>query len=315
MHKGVKMRHFLTLNDLSKDEIIEILQIAKDIKKEALNRDYKPYLKDQFLAMIFEKSSTRTRVSFEVGMQQLGGKALFLSNKDIQLGRGEPVKDTARVLGGMVDMIMARVYKQSDLEELAKYSGLPVINGLSDDFHPVQLMADLLTLQELGLDINNMKVAYIGDGNNMANSWLMAASKLGFELFVATPKGYEPPQWVINIAQENAKISRAKITITNDPKLACNGASVVTTDTWISMGQEDEKAKRVADFAGFCVDDAMMSLAAPKAKFLHCLPAYRDYEVSQNLFEAHADEVFAEAHNRLHAQKGVMVWCDRMRNE
>lgn len=309
------MRHFLTLNDISKDEILDILQIAKDIKKEALNKEYKPYLKDQFLAMIFEKSSTRTRVSFEVGMQQLGGKALFLSNKDIQLGRGEPIKDTARVLGGMVDMIMARVYKQSDLEELAKFSNLPVINGLSDDFHPVQLMADLLTLDELGVDITSMKVAYVGDGNNMTNSWLMAASKLGFELRVATPKGYEAPKWVVDIALQNAKQSGAIIKIGNNPKEAINNADVVTTDTWVSMGQEDEKAKRVAEFNGFCVDKDMMNLAAPKAKFLHCLPAYRGYEVSEDIFELHADEIFAEAHNRLHAQKGVMVWCDRMRNE
>lgn len=309
------MRHFLTLNDISKDEILDILNIAKDIKKEALNKEYKPYLKDQFLAMIFEKSSTRTRVSFEVGIQQLGGKALFLSSRDIQLGRGEPIKDTARVLGGMVDMIMARVYKQSDLVELAKFSGVPVINGLSDDFHPVQLMADLLTLDELGLDIQNMKVAYIGDGNNMTNSWLMAASKLGFELRIATPKGYEVPQWVKSIALENTKSSGAIIQISNDPKEAINGVDVVTTDTWVSMGQENEKAKKVADFAGFCVDESMMSLAKDKAVFLHCLPAYRGYEVSDGVFEAHADEIFKEAHNRLHAQKGVMVWCDRMRDE
>ena len=309
------MRHFLTLNDISKDEILDILNIAKDIKKEALNKEYKPYLKDQFLAMIFEKSSTRTRVSFEVGIQQLGGKALFLSSRDIQLGRGEPIKDTARVLGGMVDMIMARVYKQSDLVELAKFSGVPVINGLSDDFHPVQLMADLLTLDELGLNIQNMKVAYVGDGNNMTNSWLMAASKLGFELRIATPKGYEIPQWVKNIVLENAKSSGAIIQIGNDPKEAISGVDVVTTDTWVSMGQEDEKAKKIADFARFCVDKSMMSLAKDGAVFLHCLPAYRGYEVSEEIFETHADEIFREAHNRLHAQKGVMVWCDRMRYE
>lgn len=309
------MRHFLTLNDISKDEIFDILNIAKDIKKEALNKEYKPYLKDQFLAMIFEKSSTRTRVSFEVGIQQLGGKALFLSSRDIQLGRGEPIQDTARVLGGMVDMIMARVYKQSDLVELAKFSGVPVINGLSDDFHPVQLMADLLTLDELGLDIQNMKVAYVGDGNNMTNSWLMAASKLGFELRIATPKGYEVPQWVKSIALENAKSSGAIIQIDNDPKEAISGVDVVTTDTWVSMGQEDEKAKKIGDFTGFCVDKSMMSLAKDGAVFLHCLPAYRGYEVSEEVFESHADEIFREAHNRLHAQKGVMVWCDRMRYE
>ncbi|CUU71312.1 ornithine carbamoyltransferase [Campylobacter hyointestinalis subsp. hyointestinalis] len=309
------MRHFLTLNDFSKDEILDILNLAAEIKKEAKSKNYISYLKDQTLAMIFEKSSTRTRVSFEVGIHQLGGKGLFLSSRDIQLGRGEPVKDTARVLGRMVDMIMARVYKQSDLVELAKFSGVPVINGLSDDFHPVQLMADLLTLSELGLNLQTMKVAYIGDGNNMTNSWLMTASKLGFELRVATPKGYEVPQWVLDIAEKNAKISGANLIITNDPKVAVSGADVVTTDTWVSMGQEDEKEKRIKDFAGYCVDDAMMSLAAKDAKFLHCLPAYRGYEVSGSVFEAHAEEIFSEAENRLHAQKGVMVWCDRKRYE
>lgn len=309
------MRHFLTLNDFSKDEILDILNLAAKIKKEAKSKNYISYLKDQTLAMIFEKSSTRTRVSFEVGIHQLGGKGLFLSSRDIQLGRGEPIKDTARVLGRMVDMIMARVYKQSDLEEFAKFSGVPVINGLSDDFHPVQLMADLLTLSELGLNLQTMKVAYIGDGNNMANSWLMAASKLGFELRVATPKGYEVPQWVLDKAEKNAKISGANLIITNDPKVAISGADVVTTDTWVSMGQEDEKEKRIKDFAGYCVDDAMMSLAAKDAKFLHCLPAYRGYEVSGSVFEAHAEEIFSEAENRLHAQKGVMVWCDRKRYE
>lgn len=309
------MRHFLTLNDFSKDEILDILNLAAKIKKEAKSKNYISYLKDQTLAMIFEKSSTRTRVSFEVGIHQLGGKGLFLSSRDIQLGRGEPIKDTARVLGRMVDMIMARVYKQSDLEEFAKFSGVPVINGLSDDFHPVQLMADLLTLSELGLNLQTMKVAYIGDGNNMANSWLMAASKLGFELRVATPKGYEVPQWVLDKAEKNAKISGANLIITNDPKVAVSGADVVTTDTWVSMGQEDEKEKRIKDFAGYCVDDAMMSLAAKDAKFLHCLPAYRGYEVSGSVFEAHAEEIFSEAENRLHAQKGVMVWCDRKRYE
>ncbi|WP_419251303.1 ornithine carbamoyltransferase [Campylobacter fetus] len=309
------MRHFLTLNDLDKNEILDILSLAKDIKKEAKSRNYISYLKDQTLAMIFEKSSTRTRVSFEVGIHQLGGKGLFLSSRDIQLGRGEPVKDTARVLGRMVDMIMARVYKQSDLEELAKFSGVPVINGLSDDFHPVQLMSDLLTLSELGLNLQTMKVAYVGDGNNMTNSWLMAASKLGFELRVATPKGYEVPQWVLDIAKQNSKISCANLIITDNPKAAISGADVVTTDTWVSMGQEDEKEKRINDFAGYCVDDDMMSLAAKDAKFLHCLPAYRGYEVSEAVFEAHAGEIFSEAENRLHAQKAVMVWCARKRYE
>jgi len=307
------MRHFLTLNDFSKDEIIEILNLAFKIKKEAKARNFKPYLKDQKLAMIFEKSSTRTRVSFDVGMNELGGHALFLSSRDIQLGRGEPIKDTARVISRMCDLIMARVNRHETLIELAEFSRVPVINGLSDKFHPVQLMADLMTIVERGIETPKIKAAYVGDGNNMAHSWLMLASKLGFELRVATPVGYEADPQILAQAQENAKISGAKILITNDIKEAVAGANVVTTDTWVSMGQEAEKERRIRDFAGFCVDEGLMALAGSGAIFLHCLPAYRGYEVSEAVFEAHADEIFAEAENRLHAQKGVMVWLDQKR--
>ncbi|WP_170000299.1 ornithine carbamoyltransferase [Campylobacter sp. RM9328] len=307
------MRHFLTLNDFSKEEIIEILNLAIEIKKEAKDKNYKPYLKEQSLAMIFEKSSTRTRVSFDVGMYQLGGHAMFLSSNDIQIGRGEPIKDTARVISGMCDMAMLRVNRHETLEEFAKFSKIPVINGLSDKFHPVQLMADMLTMIECGLKVEEVKAAYVGDGNNMTHSWLMLASKLGFEFRVATPKGYEVDAEILAAAQENAKISGAKIIITNDIKEAISGANVVTTDTWVSMGQEAEKEKRIKEFAGFCVDSELMKLADKKAIFLHCLPAYRGYEVSEEVFEAHADEIFAEAENRLHAQKGVMVWLDRHR--
>ncbi|WP_298082504.1 ornithine carbamoyltransferase [uncultured Campylobacter sp.] len=305
------MRHFLTLNDFSKDEIIEILNLAFEIKKEAKARNFKPYLKDQKLAMIFEKSSTRTRVSFDVGMNELGGHALFLSSRDIQLGRGEPIKDTARVISRMCDLIMARVNRHETLIELAEFSRVPVINGLSDKFHPVQLMADLMTIVERGIETPKIKAAYVGDGNNMAHSWLMLASKLGFELRVATPVGYEADPQILAQAQENAKISGAKILITNDIREAARGANVVTTDTWVSMGQEGEKEQRIRDFAGFCVDESLMALAGSGAIFLHCLPAYRGYEVSEAVFEAHADEIFAEAENRLHAQKGVMVWLDQ----
>ena len=305
------MRHFLTLNDFSKDEIIEILNLGLQIKKEAKARDFKPYLKDQKLAMIFEKSSTRTRVSFDVGMNELGGHALFLSSSDIQIGRGEPIKDTARVISRMCDLIMARVNRHETLEEFAKFSRVPVINGLSDKFHPVQLMADYLTMLEF--DAGGC-VAYVGDGNNMAHSWLMLASKLGLELRIATPAGYEPDGEILNLAMKNAQISGAKIYLTHNVKEAVSGADVVTTDTWVSMGQEAEKEKRLRDFAGFCVDENLMKLATSGAIFLHCLPAYRGYEVSEAVFEAHADEIFAEAENRLHAQKGVMVWLDRQRN-
>lgn len=304
------MRHFLTLDDFSKDEILQMINLAGKIKKEAKVREFKPYLKDQTLAMIFEKSSTRTRVSFEVGMYQLGGHALFLSANDLQIGRGEPIKDTARVISSMCDMAMLRVNRHETLEEFAKFSQNPVINGLSDKFHPVQLMADYLTMMERG---SGEKVAYIGDGNNMAHSWLMLASKLGLELRIATPKGYEPDAKILEKAQQNAKISGAKIYLSNEPKEAVVGADVVTTDTWVSMGQEAEKEKRLREFAGFCVDENLMSLAAKNAIFLHCLPAYRGYEVSEAVFEAHADEIFSEAQNRLHAQKGVMVWLNDKR--
>lgn len=306
------MRHFLSFDDFTKEEILEILKLGAEIKKEAKSGEFKPYLKNQTLAMIFEKSSTRTRVSFETGMYQLGGQAMFLSSRDIQLGRGEPIRDTARVISKMVDMAMLRVYKQSDLVEFAKFSDVPVINGLSDNIHPVQLMADYMTMQELGKE---GIVAYIGDGNNMAHSWISLASILGFELMVATPKGYEADHKIIEKALENAKTSGAKIHFTNDPKEAIEGVEVVATDTWISMGQEDEKDRKIKQFEGFCVKTSMMNLAKKDAIFLHCLPAYRGYEVSENVFEKHANEVFLEAENRLHAQKGIMVWLDRQRKK
>lgn len=308
------MRHFLTLKDFTKEEILEIIELAVKIKKQTKKGKFKPYLKDQTLGMIFEKSSTRTRVSFEVGIHQLGGKGLFLSSNDLQLGRGEPMKDTARVISRMVDMVMIRTFAQSTLEEFAAYSKVPVISGLSDSYHPVQLMADYMTMVEHEKNIAPI-VAYVGDGNNMTHSWLMMAAKLGFELRVATPKGYEVDAKILEDALAFAKESGAVIKIGHDPKKAIKGASVVTTDTWVSMGQEAEKAKRVADFHGFMVDEKMMTLAQSGAMFLHCLPAYRGYEVSEEVFEAHADEIFDEAENRLHAQKAVMVWLDRNRNK
>ncbi len=309
------MRHFLWLIDYSKKEIKEIIELGFKIKKETKNKIFKPYLKYKQLAMIFEKSSTRTRVSFEVGINQLGGNGIFLSSRDIQLGRGEPVKDTARVISSMVDLIMIRTFGQDRLEEFAKYSRVPVINGLTDLCHPVQLLADLMTMIEFKkFDFENPKktiVAYIGDGNNMANSWAILASKLGFELRIATPKGYEIDEEIKNKALLIAKESGAKLIFTNDPKEAVKDADVVTTDTWVSMGQEDEKEKRVRDFKGFEVDSELMSLAKKDALFLHCLPAYRGYEVSEEVFEKHSKEIFQEAENRLHAQKGLMVWLMR----
>ncbi len=306
------MRHFLTLRDFTKEEILEIVDIGLEIKKNLKAGIYKEELKNQTLAMIFEKSSTRTRVSFEAGMFQLGGHALFLSNRDIHLGRGEPVKDTARVISSMCDMVMIRTFEHSMIEEFASFSKVPVINGLTDSFHPVQLLADYMTLVEYGMQ-HNLVAAYVGDGNNMTHSWMMLAAKLGFDLRVATPKGYEVDQDVLQTALNIAKDSGAKITFGNDPKEAVQGATVVTTDTWASMGQEDEKEQRIKDFKGYMVDEAMMSLAASDAKFLHCLPAYRGQEVSEALLEKHSEIVFNEAENRLHAQKGLMVWLNKQK--
>jgi len=303
------VRHFLTLRDYSKEEILEIIELGLKIKKEFKAKAQPPYLKGQTLSMIFEKSSTRTRVSFESGVFQLGGHGLFLSNKDIQLGRGEPVKDTARVISSMTDMVMIRTFEHSRLEEFASFSAVPVINGLTDTYHPVQLLADYMTMIEHGMHKDPV-VAYVGDGNNMTHSWMMLASKLGFELRIATPKGYEVDETVMQDALEFCKESGGMIVVTNDPKEAIEGATVVTTDTWASMGQEAEKEERAKAFAGYMVDDTMMGLAQENAVFLHCLPAYRGQEVSEELLEGPRSLIFEEAENRLHAQKGLMVWLD-----
>ena len=309
------MRHFLWLVDFNKEEIKEIIDLAIQIKKETKVGVFKPYLKHNQLAMIFEKSSTRTRVSFEVGINQLGGNGLFLSSRDIQLGRGEPLKDTARVISRMVDLIMIRTFGQERLEEFAKYSKVPVINGLTDLCHPVQLLADLLTMIEFEKfnfeNPKNTKVAYIGDGNNMAHSWVILASKLGFDINIATPKGYEIDEKIKEIALNEAKNSEAIIEFTNDPKIAIKDVDVVVTDTWVSMGQEEEKEKRIKDFEGYQINTDLMSLAKKDAIFMHCLPAYRGYEVSEEVFEKYADVIFTEAENRLHAQKGLMVWLKK----
>lgn len=307
------MRHFLTLADFSKEELLEMIALAQKIKAQTKQRKFVPYMENQTLGMIFEKSSTRTRVSFETGIYQLGGIGLFLSSNDIQLGRGEPMKDTARVISRMVDMVMIRTFEHSKLEEFAKYSKVPVINGLTDDYHPVQLMTDYLTMLEFGKE--NPVVAYVGDGNNMTHSWLMLAAIMGFELRVATPKGYECDPAIVARAQTLAAQNGGKLIFGNDPKEAVRDTDVVTTDTWISMGQEDEKETKLKAFDGYIVDEAMMSLAKEDAIFLHCLPAYRGYEVSEEVFEKHAEVIFTEAENRLHAQKGIMVWLDSHRND
>jgi ornithine carbamoyltransferase len=306
------LRHFLTLKDFTKEEILEIVEIGINIKENLKSKIYKKELENQTLGMIFEKSSTRTRVSFETGMFQLGGHALFLSNRDIHLGRGEPVKDTARVISSMCNMVMIRTFEHSMIEEFASYSKVPVINGLTDSYHPVQLLADYMTLVEHSAS-EHIVCAYIGDGNNMTHSWMMLAAKLGFELRIATPRGYEVNEEILQETLIIAKESGAVIKTMNDPKEAVKGATVVTTDTWTSMGQEEEKEERIQTFKGFMVDEKMMLLAAKDAKFLHCLPAYRGLEVSEVVFEKHSNIIFNEAENRLHAQKGLMVWLDKHR--
>ena len=306
------MRHFLTLADFSKEEILEILTLAKTLKNEVKSGIYSNPLAHKTLGMIFEKNSTRTRVSFETGIYQLGGNGIFLSSNDTQLGRGEPIKDTARVLSSMVDLVMMRTHEHSHLEEFAAYSNVPVINGLSDDFHPMQLLADFMTMQECGKDKNPI-VAYIGDGNNMAHSWLMLAAKLGFTLRIASPKDYKVSQNILQKAESFAKISGAKILLSENPKEAILGADVVTTDAWVSMGQEEQKEARKKAFQEYCVDSELMKLAKQDAIFLHCLPAYRGQEVSEEVLESEQSKIFQEAENRLHAQKGVMVWLHQNR--
>ena len=293
-------RHFLAIPDLETDHLYALLDLAHRLKSG--EEKGKP-LAGKTLGMIFQKSSTRTRVSFEAGMYQLGGHAMFLSARDLQLGRGEPIKDTARVLSRYLDGIMIRTFDQNDLVELAHYGTIPVINGLTDLLHPCQVMADVMTIQEaFGRDLAGKKVAWIGDGNNMANSWLNAAYRFGLEVRIATPKGYEPDQEIFERAR-----TAATVMLTHDPAEAADGADVVTTDVWASMGQEEEQEKRVRDFRGFQVDDGIMEAAGDDAIFLHCLPAHRGEEVSESVFEGPRSRVFDEAENRLHAQKAIMI--------
>jgi ornithine carbamoyltransferase len=293
-------RDFLAIPDLSRDELYDVLDLAADLKSGKYTD--RP-LTGKTLAMIFTKSSTRTRVSFEVGAFQLGGHALFLSARDIQLGRGEPIRDTARVLSRYVDGIMIRTFDHADVEELARFGTVPVINGLTDLLHPCQIMADLQTIREnLGSDLSAVKVAWVGDGNNMANSWLNAAYRLGFELRLAVPEGYEPNAEILERAR-----GEASIMITRDPREAVEGADVVNTDVWTSMGQEEEAAIRAAAFTGYCVDDELMNRASDRSIFLHCLPAHRGEEVTDSVIEGLRSRVFDEAENRLHVQKAIMV--------
>lgn len=297
------MKHLLKLLDLSKEEIIGILNLADQLKYENKNGIEHKLLKGKTLGMIFQKSSTRTRVSFETGMYQLGGQALFLSNRDLQIGRGEPVQDTARVLSRYIDGIMIRTFEQKEVEDLAKYGSIPVINGLTDFCHPCQVLADLMTIRERKGRLEGLKLTYIGDGNNMANSLIVGGLKVGMTVAIACPDDYQPDPGVLEFAKEYGD----KFIMTSDIQAAAKDADVLYTDVWTSMGEEAESEKRKKAFAGYQINDAVMAVAKSDAMVQHCLPAHREEEITAKVFEAHADEIFDEAENRLHAQKAVMV--------
>lgn len=296
------MNDLLKLLDLSKEEILELLDLADQLKYETKNNIEHHHLKGKTLGMIFEKSSTRTRVSFETGIYQLGGMGLFLSSNDIQLGRGESIEDTAKVLSRYLDGIMIRTFKQSDVEDLAKYADIPIINGLTDDYHPCQVLADLMTIREQKGNLEGLKLAFIGDGNNMANSLIVGGLKVGMKVTVATPSGYEPLKEVLDFAKNNENF-----VLTDDIEEAVKNADVVITDVWTSMGQEEETQKRKIAFEKYQVNENLMSLANENAMVQHCLPAHKGEEISKETFDKHAEVIYDEAENRLHAQKAVMV--------
>lgn len=297
------MKHLLKMMDLSGEEIVELLNLADQLKYEQKHGIAHAQLKGQTLGMIFQKSSTRTRVSFEVGMSQLGGSALFLSSRDLQIGRGEPIEDTARVLSRYLDGIMIRTFAQQEAEDLARYGSIPIINGLTDFAHPCQVLADLMTVREYKGKLEGVKLCYIGDGNNMANSLIVGALKVGMQVSVATPRGFRPDCTVLEFAKEYGKA----FSLTDDPKEAAADAQAVFTDVWASMGQEEEAELRRTAFAGYQINDALLKGCAPDVMVQHCLPAHRGEEITAEVLEAHANEIFDEAENRLHAQKAVMV--------
>lgn len=297
------MKHLLKLLDLSEKEILDLLNLADQLKYEKKHGIAHKRLEGQTLGMIFEKSSTRTRVSFEVGMYELGGQALFLSSRDLQIGRGEPIEDTARVLSRYLDGIMIRTYKQSDVENLAKYGSIPIINGLTDFAHPCQVLADLMTIREFKGLLKGLKVCFIGDGNNMANSLIVGCLKVGMSFSIACPKDYQPDDSVLEFAKGYGE----KFVMTDDIYTAVKDADVLITDVWASMGQEEEKKIREKAFKGYQINKEVLTHAKSDAMVLHCLPAHREEEITAEVFEAHASEIFEEAENRIHAQKAVMV--------
>jgi ornithine carbamoyltransferase len=294
-------KHFLTILDIPRDEVKQVVLRAKEMKDAKVRTDL---LDGKTLLLIFEKASTRTRVSFEVGVRQLGGDPVFIAARDSQLGRSEPLKDTARVLSRYADGLIVRTFGQEKLETLVDYGDIPVVNALTDEYHPCQVMADVLTMFERTPDLDKVKVAWVGDGNNMAHSFINGAAAFGYELRLACPEGYRPDAAIL----DRAVSLGAKITLTDDPKKAVAGADYVNTDVWASMGQEEEQKKREAAFAGYMVDESLMGLAAPNASFMHCLPAHRGEEVSEGVFESTASIVWDQAENRLHAQKAILEW-------
>ena len=298
------MEHLLTLEQLSKEEILDILNLADQLKFQKKNGIAHPILQGKTLGMIFQKSSTRTRVSFEVGMHELGGQALFLSSRDLQIGRGEPVQDTARVLSRYLDGIMIRTFAQKEVEDLAKYGSIPVVNALTDYCHPCQVLADLMTIREFKGGFEGLKATFIGDGNNMANSIIVGCLRLGMKVSIASPKGYEVCQHIIDFAHNEYP---GMFEMTNDPLTAAMNADVVFTDVYASMGQESEAEARLKAFKGFQVNSELMAVTNKGCMVQHCLPAHREEEITNEVFEAHADEIFEEAENRLHAQKAVLV--------
>lgn len=300
-------KDLLKMNDLSKEEIFDILNLADQLKYEKKHNITHHHLKGKSLGMIFEKSSTRTRVSFETGMFQLGGNALFLSSSDLQIGRGEPICDTAKVLSRYLDGIMIRTFKQEEVQTLAENSSIPIINGLTDDEHPCQVLADLMTIREYKNSFDGLKVCYIGDGNNMANSLIVGCLKVGMNFSIASPKDYTITDEYITLANEIADKSKVNFTLTTSPKEAIKDADIVITDVWASMGQESEAQKRIKDFNGYCITPQLMKGAKEDAIVLHCLPAHREEEISTEVFEKHQSSIFDEAENRLHAQKAVLV--------
>ena len=295
------IKHFINFDDLSLKELQGIIDQAISLKKEHKSGQINDTLKNKTLAMIFDKSSTRTRVSFEAGMTQLGGQSLFLSEKDIQLGRGEPITDSAIVISSMVDAVMLRLSSHEDIIEFSKHSSKPVINALSDQSHPCQILADLMTYQEMNGSIKNKKIAWIGDGCNVCQTYMQAAGIFDFELSIATPKGYEPSELFIENYKKN-------INFYSDPLIACKNADIIVTDVWTSMGQESEKKQRELAFTGFQVDQNMMNQAKKDAIFMHCLPAYREKEVSSEVIDGNQSVVWSEAENRLHVQKSLLLY-------